>query len=252
MYYRPNMFNFCVFKEANSPSGTLLIRPHHREGERVTESERWPCSHTVGLRETVTGQSISLRQKKTKQSERNSALGQEFMSSAAQLFSADISLLCSWHGDLAMRPVRRHVPFHSHLPGASKHVRVESTSTGPPCEKLPSVTAMDVLQQWSNRYRCIHTVCIYIYKYLRSPLKINTGLWLSVTFGSQRTDAESLLWWLWWETNERDEVLFPKFWMLNAPLCIEKKSCWSWIRGLSWSLQPETKVELLKEQKKRH
>lgn len=35
------------------------------------------------------------------------------------------------------RRVRRCLAFHSHLPGASKHVSEESTSTRPPWEKLP-------------------------------------------------------------------------------------------------------------------
>lgn len=103
--WQKNMFNFCVFNEANLSSGTLLIRPRHPVGEIVTESGRWPYSHTVGLRETVTEHSL----KKT-------ALGQVFLSSAAQLSCADIPLFCSWHVPVyPRRPVWRHVAFHSHL-----------------------------------------------------------------------------------------------------------------------------------------
>lgn len=59
--WKKNMFTFCVFNEANLSLEMLRIRPRHPAGERVTESQRGPFSHTVGLR--VTGHSIFLRGK---------------------------------------------------------------------------------------------------------------------------------------------------------------------------------------------
>lgn len=111
-------------------------------------------SHTWSERETVTGHSTFLRGKKK-------TIWAHFCFGTS-VFGFRRSIILCRHSSVSFlarrmqprRPVRRRLAFHSHLPGASKHVSEESTSTRPPCEKLPKChchecSVTKVLNRWS-------------------------------------------------------------------------------------------------------